>query len=208
MQGNHWCARDYGTNAINQNAYHYSNRRSPFLIIYIPPTSRISYRHQRTEAIITATLMEVDTITMKATATNQPAGVSHQLLPLRSRCPATTALRGTENLREDDIQASVMSRMVIRPMVATIMHYPESQVARIPQPPEGKTTPKAVAPCNPESDPVTAVSPSSSIRLLHLNHRRSIFNSLGISLFQHPFSCLCDLSRTGRILPRAWIFKR
>ncbi|KAF2092752.1 hypothetical protein NA57DRAFT_49703, partial [Rhizodiscina lignyota] len=25
-QGNHWCTRDYGPSATNQNPYHYSNR--------------------------------------------------------------------------------------------------------------------------------------------------------------------------------------
>lgn len=25
-QGNHYCSRDYGSDAVNQNAYHYSNQ--------------------------------------------------------------------------------------------------------------------------------------------------------------------------------------
>jgi hypothetical protein len=42
IQGNHWCARDYGTNVINQNTYHYSNRRSPFLMICLPHPNLLS----------------------------------------------------------------------------------------------------------------------------------------------------------------------
>jgi hypothetical protein len=36
LQGNHYCARDYGSSASNQNSYHYSNTYAVCLASYDP----------------------------------------------------------------------------------------------------------------------------------------------------------------------------
>ncbi|KAK4245900.1 hypothetical protein C7999DRAFT_15914 [Corynascus novoguineensis] len=51
-QGNHWCSRDFGSAASNQNSYHYSNRDGSYY--YSNPDNSTYYNNGRGGSTYTA----------------------------------------------------------------------------------------------------------------------------------------------------------